>query len=88
MATPDARFWLPAVLEALISGMGTYRLARIIGLGRARRMVLTGGLIPSDEAMRIGLVDWVVPEENLDEKLQSVMAGTLQGSPKSCHIRC
>jgi enoyl-CoA hydratase len=80
IATPDAQFGLPAVLEALIPGMGTYRLARFIGLGRARRMVLTGELISADEAMRIGLVDWVVPEENLDEKLDSVIAGTLGGS--------
>jgi enoyl-CoA hydratase/carnithine racemase len=80
IATPEARFGLPAVLEALIPGMGTYRLARFIGLGRARRLVLTGELIAADEALRIGLVDWVVPEAELDQTLESVMAGTLAGS--------
>jgi enoyl-CoA hydratase len=80
VTTPDARFGLPAVLEALIPGMGTYRLARFIGLGRARRMVLTGELISADEALRIGLVDWVVPEEKLDEKVESLLAETLKGS--------
>ncbi len=39
VAANDARFGLPAVLEALIPGMGTYRLPRFIGLGRARRMI-------------------------------------------------
>jgi len=80
VSTPEARFGLPAVLEALIPGMGTYRLPRFIGLGRARRMVLTGELIGAEEALRIGLIDWVVPEEKLDEKVQSVIAGVMSGS--------
>jgi enoyl-CoA hydratase/carnithine racemase len=80
VATPEARFGLPAVLEALIPGMGTYRLPRFIGLGRARRMALTGELIGADEALKIGLVDWVVPEEKLSETVESVIAGTLKGS--------
>jgi len=80
VATPDARFGLPAVLEALIPGMGTYRLPRFVGLGRARRMALTGELIPADEALRIGLVDWVVPEEQLTETIDSLIAKMLKGS--------
>jgi enoyl-CoA hydratase len=80
VATPDARFGLPAVLEALIPGMGTYRLPRFVGLGRARRMALTGELIAADEALQIGLVDWVVPEEKLSATIESVIAGTLKGS--------
>ncbi len=80
VATPDARFGLPAVLEALIPGMGTYRLPRFVGLGRARRMALTGELIPADEALRIGLVDWVVPEEQLAETIDSLIAKMLTGS--------
>lgn len=80
VSTPDARFGLPAVLEALIPGMGTYRLPKFIGLGRARRMVLTGESIPADEALSIGLVDWVVPEESLSEATESVIAKVLEGS--------
>jgi enoyl-CoA hydratase/carnithine racemase len=81
IAAPDARLGLPAVMEALIPGMGTYRLPRFIGLGRARRMVLTGELIGAEEALRIGLLDWVVDEENLTETVESVIAGVLKGSP-------
>ncbi|MBZ5609789.1 MAG: enoyl-CoA hydratase/isomerase family protein [Acidobacteriia bacterium] len=81
IAAPGAKLGLPAVMEALIPGMGTYRLPRFIGLGRARRMVLTGELIGADEALRIGLVDWVVPDEKLDETAQSVIAGVLKGGP-------
>jgi enoyl-CoA hydratase/carnithine racemase len=60
--------------------MGTYRLPRFVGLGRARRMVLTGELIAAEEALRIGLVDWVAPESKLDETVESVLAETLMGS--------
>jgi enoyl-CoA hydratase/carnithine racemase len=81
IAAPDAQLGLPAVMEALIPGMGTYRLPRFIGLGRARRMVLTGELIGAEEALRIGLLDWVVPEEKLNETVESVIAGVLKGSP-------
>lgn len=81
IAAPDAKVGLPAVMEALIPGMGTYRLPRFIGLGRARRMVLTGELMGADEALRIGLVDWVVPGDQLDETVQSVIAGVLKGGP-------
>ncbi|MBZ5603201.1 MAG: enoyl-CoA hydratase/isomerase family protein, partial [Acidobacteriia bacterium] len=80
VATPDTKLGLPAVLEALIPGMGTYRLPRFIGLGRARRLVLTGELIDAEEGLRIGLLDWVVPEEKLDETVQSVIASVLKGS--------
>lgn len=80
VAAREAKLGLPAVMEALIPGMGTYRLPRFIGLGRARRMVLTGELIGADEAERIGLLDWVVAGDQLDEKVQSVIAGVLKGS--------
>jgi enoyl-CoA hydratase/carnithine racemase len=80
IAERDARFGLPAVLEALIPGMGTYRLPRFIGLGRARRMALTGELIPAPEALSIGLIDWAVPDEQLDSRVASVISGVLKGS--------
>jgi len=80
VAAEGTRFGLPAVLEALIPGMGTYRLPRFIGLGRARRMVLTGEMIGADEALRIGLVDWVVPDDRLSEQVESVIATVAKGS--------
>jgi len=80
VATPEAHFGLPAVLEGLIPGMGAYRLPRFIGLGRARRMVLTGELVRGDRAVQIGLVDWVVPEEKLDQSTRDLVESTLKGS--------
>jgi len=86
VATPDSRLGLPAVLEALIPGMGTYRLPRFIGLGRARRMILTGEMISAEEALRIGLVDWVVPREQLRETTQTLIADLLKGSPTAVRL--
>ena len=80
ISTPESRFGLPAVLEALIPGMGTYRLPRFIGLGRARRLVMTGELIGAEEAERIGLIDWIVPEEKLDQMVQTMITDVMSGS--------
>jgi enoyl-CoA hydratase/carnithine racemase len=80
IASPDAKLGLPAVMEALIPGMGTYRLPRFIGLGRARRLALTGELLDAEEARQMGLLDWVVPDDQLDEKTRTVIAGALKGS--------
>lgn len=83
IAAPDASFGLPAVLEALIPGLGVYRLPRFIGLGRARRMVLTGEMVPAEEALRIGLVDWIVPGEQLEDRTESLISELLKGSSVS-----
>jgi phenylacetate-CoA ligase len=71
---------LPAVLEALIPGSGMWRLPRFIGLGRARRMVLTGELMDAPEAQRTGLLDWVVPESELDATVARLTEQLLKGA--------
>ena len=57
MAAPGAVFGLPETGLGLIpGGGGTQRLPRVIGLGRAMDMILTGDRITSDEALHMGLV--------------------------------
>lgn len=66
IAGRSARFGQPEVGLGIIPGAGgTQRLPRIIGLGRAKEMVLTGRILGSEEAERIGLVLKVVPDEDL-----------------------
>lgn len=66
IATPNAKFGQPEVHLGIIPGYGgTQRLARTVGIGKATEMILTGSHINADEAYRIGLVNAVVPREEL-----------------------
>jgi enoyl-CoA hydratase len=65
-ASAKARFGQPEVNLGIIPGFGgTSRLARRVGLARAKEMVLTGVPLPAEEALRIGLVNRVFPPEEL-----------------------
>ena len=67
LATPKARFGLPEIKLGLIPGYGgTQRLPRLIGEARALEMILSGRLVPAEEALRIGLVNRLVDEAPLD----------------------
>ena len=63
LATPRSRFGFPEVSQGTIpSGGGTQRLPRIVGRGSALSLLLLAEMIDADEALRIGLVNRVVPE--------------------------
>jgi enoyl-CoA hydratase len=65
-ASDKAKFGQPEVNLGVIPGFGgTQRLARRVGLARAMELVLTGDLIGADEALRIGLVNRVLPGADL-----------------------
>ncbi len=64
-----AKFGAPEVKLGIIPGDGgTQRLPRIVGLGRAMEMILSGDFIDAQEAYRMGLANKVVPHEELMEK--------------------
>jgi enoyl-CoA hydratase len=64
-----AQFGAPEVKLGIIPGDGgTQRLPRLVGLGRAMEMILTGDFIDAQGAYRIGLVNEVVPPEDLMDK--------------------
>jgi enoyl-CoA hydratase len=69
ISSEQAQFGAPEVKLGIIPGDGgTQRLPRLIGLGRAMEMILTGDFIDAQEAYRIGLVNQVVPHDELMEK--------------------
>lgn len=68
IASDNAKFGQPEIKLGLIpGGGGTQRLSRLIGLGHTMRLVLTGDFISAAEAKDIGLVEQVVPAEELRE---------------------
>jgi enoyl-CoA hydratase len=67
-ASSTAKFGQPEVKLGVIPGFGgTQRLARRVGIGKAKELVLTGDQIGAEEALRIGLCDAVFPPEGLME---------------------
>lgn len=72
IAEEKVKFGQPEIKLGLIPGWGgSQRLARLVGLGRAVELILTGDHIRAQEAHRIGLVNRVVPEgEALNEAMR------------------
>lgn len=66
LAADNAKFGQPEINVGIYPGAGgTQRLSRLVGLGRAKELVFLGEPINAEEAYRIGLVNKVVPGENL-----------------------
>ena len=79
VASESAKFGQPEVKLGLTPGYGgTQRLPRLVGRGRALQMLLTGEVIDAQEALRIGLVNAVLPAAELlpsaTRLLQTVLA--------------
>jgi len=66
VAGPDARFGQPEVKLGIVPGYGgTQRLPRLVGRGRALEILISGETIDSAEAFRVGLVNYVTPQNEL-----------------------
>ena len=67
VATDRSVFFLHEVRDGFLPGMGTFRLAKFIGLGRARRMALTGRRVDAAEALSMGLIDHLCATGELED---------------------
>ncbi len=73
ICSDNARFGQPEVGLGIIPGFsGTVRLARLVGMGMAKQLIFTGKPIKADEAMRIGLVNEVVPQAELMNRAMEI----------------
>lgn len=73
VASADALLGLPAVKECLIPSMALYRLPRLVGLARARELILLGEPVTAATAERYGLVNAVVPAAALAAEVDQVV---------------
>ena len=81
VAAEGAKFSIAFTKIGLMPDAGvTFLLPRVVGLGRAMRMSLLGDAVDAEEALRIGLVNKVVPDEELAEEA-AALAGRLAGMP-------
>ncbi len=84
IASEDAKFGHPEVNLGLIpSGGATQRLPRLIGIGRAKELILTGQIIGAKEAERIGLVNRVVPVGELKKAVKEIASMIAEKGPIS-----
>lgn len=82
LAAETALFGQPEVSLGVIPGFaGTQRLPRLVGKGRAKELLFTGDLIDAQEAWRIGLVNRVVPQEELLHAAKEMASKIAQKGP-------
>jgi enoyl-CoA hydratase len=82
IAAENAVLGLPEVGLGAIPGYGgTQRLPRIVGLGRAIELVVTGRRVQADEALALGLVSRVVPQFALLAEAESLALAILKNGP-------
>ena len=82
IAARSARLGQPEVnLGLLPGGGGTQRLPRLVGTGRALRLILTGEIIDAEAAERMGLVDEVVDDDALPARTRELATAIARHSP-------
>jgi enoyl-CoA hydratase len=84
IAAESAKFGQPEVKLGVIPGYGgTQRLPRLVGKGRALKLILSGDIIDAAEAYRIGLVDEVVQGAQVIERAEAVLKKIIANAPLS-----
>lgn len=82
IASEKAAFGLPEVGLAIIpGGGGTQLLPRVIGRSKAKELIFTGRRLSAAQALDIGLVNYVVPPENLMAKTMEIMLEITKNGP-------
>src|SRR5690242_15817034 len=87
IASENAKFGQPEVKLGIAPGYGgTQRLPRLVGKGRAMQLILTAEMIDAAEAYRIGLVNKVVPANELMAESEKMLRGILSMGPLAVRL--
>lgn len=82
VAANDAVVGLPEVRLGLIPDVGgSTRLPALVGLGKAKELIMTGKLIPAEEGERIGLITRAVPADQLEDAVGQLVDELLSCAP-------
>jgi enoyl-CoA hydratase/carnithine racemase len=80
VCSSDATLGLTAITKGLFPGLAPLRLPRLVGLGTANRLILSGETIDAAEALRIHLADYVVPAERFEAGVERIVQTYLGAS--------
>jgi len=83
VSVPTAKFGYPEVRRGLVAAMVLPHLLRHVGERAARFMLLTGDLIDAAEAMRVGLINQVVPADQLLDTALALAKSCAEGGPQA-----
>lgn len=83
VAAPEAKFGYPEVRRGLVAAMVMPHLMRHVGERLARWLLLSGELIDAGEAMRVGLINDVVPADKLMERAMGMAKVCAEGGPQA-----
>jgi len=84
IASENARLGTPEVKLGIMCGYaGTQRLPRLVGKGRALELLLSGEMLDAQEALRIGLVNRVLPKDKLLPECEALLRKMLANGPVS-----
>ncbi len=87
IAADTARLGQPEVNLGIIpGGGGTQRLPRLVGAGNAYKLLFTGDLVDAADALRMGLVDEVVPADHLRDRVLSLAGAIAEKSPVALQL--
>jgi methylglutaconyl-CoA hydratase len=83
IATPQAKFGYPEVRRGLVAALVLPHLLRHVGERAARDLLLTGRLVDAGEALRMGLINVVVPEVDISSHLDALLESLKAGGPEA-----
>ncbi len=82
VASEGSKFGQPEMFIGVMPGSGgTQRLPRLVGVGKAKELIFTGTIIDAAEAYRIGLINQICPEDQLEETVTKMAKQMVKNSP-------